>query len=185
MGTVELGGCTNPISAHSYSGVTSQNDVVKFETSLTDISGATFATLSDFYFCPLNFIAKQDSLVTNDISTDIAGAIEFHLYYGLELNDGSSLYAIGFVIQNKDESITFALRKFTPTLVANNIVFNFEPDITLFGNEQTDANVQNINLYLDALTEGNATYVFKYADNIYEFHNPCSGWSFVFVNSDN
>ena len=176
--------CAEPITVHTLSGVTSSNDAVLLETSLIDVNGKSFAQLSDFFFSPLEFIFDNGTSASEQITQDIAGALEMHMYYGYELNSGDVLYGIGFVIQNLDGSITFALREFTPVLNENNIIFNFQPDISIFGNPETDANTANIDIYLNALTEGDHTYVFQINDNIYEFHNPCSGWSFVFANAN-
>ena len=87
---------------------------------------------------------------------------------------------LDFFIQNVNGTTTFALRQFTPTLVANRLVFDFAPDISVFGETDTDANIENVNIYLDAMTEGDNTYVFQVQDGAYEFFNPCTGWSFVF-----
>jgi hypothetical protein len=176
--------CADPITVHSLSGVTSSNDDFTIETSLLDVTGKSFATLSDFFVAPLQNIFDNGTSAVNQIPLDIAGAVRMDLYYGLELNDGSLLYGIGFVIVNLDGTTTFALREFTPVLIDNNIVFNFQPDISLFGNPNTDANIDNVNIYLNALTEGDNTYVFWLADNVYEFYNPCTGWSFVFINAN-
>lgn len=176
--------CAEPIPIHSYSGITSAGDVVLLETSLIDVSGKTFAALSDFYFCPLQYVFNNGTSMRNTILQDISGALEMHMYYNATLNDGTSLYGIGFVIRNLDGTITFALREFTPVLNDNNIVFNFEPDITLLGNPETDANIDNVNIYLNALTEGDNTYVFEVGEDLYEFYNPCTGWSFVFINAN-
>jgi hypothetical protein len=183
LGETTINTCMDPFTVHTYAGKISSDDIL-LETTMNDLAGATFADESTIYACPLSNIRRDGLPLVDEITTDVAGALEFHLYYGLELNDGSILYGIGFVIQNNDNSITFALREFTPVLTGNNIVFNFAPDITLLGNEKTDAEVDNINKYLDALTEGSNTYVFKYATDIYEFNNPCTGWSFVFFNGN-
>jgi hypothetical protein len=175
--------CSDPIAIHSYSGVTSQGDNVVLETGLVDVSGNSFAQLSDFYFSPLVYIFDNGTSVSDRITTDIAGAVEMHLYYGYEIGDGTLLYGIGFVIQNPDGTVTFALREFTPVLTDNNIVFNFEPEVSIFG-DPTTANVNNVNIYLDALTAGDKTYVFELNQGVYEFYNPCSGWSFVFINAN-
>jgi hypothetical protein len=34
------------------------------------------------------------------------------------------------------------------------------------------------------LTQGDNTYVFELQDNLYEFYNPCTGWSFVFIDAN-
>jgi hypothetical protein len=91
------------------------------------------------------------------------------------------LTAIGFLIDNGDNSQgTFALKKFVPTLIENNLRFNFASDFTLYDNQNTTANVNNINKYLDKLTEGGRTYIYRVNRFFYEFYNPCSGWSFYF-----
>jgi hypothetical protein len=176
--------CAEPITLHTYTGVTSANDAVVLETGLFDVNGASFANVSDFYFSPLVYILDNGRSANTQIAQDIAGALELHMYYGYNIGGGELLYGIGFVIRNVDESVTFALRKFTPALTGNQITFNFEPKITLYGNTTTTANTANINIYLDALTQGNNTYVFKLNDGVYEFHNPCTGWSFVLIDAN-
>jgi hypothetical protein len=183
IGESSINVCASPITIHTFSGVTSTAEPIVLETSLIDVSGKSFAELSDFYFSPLFYIFNNGESVTEQIQTDIAGALEMHLYYAYDLGGGNLLYGIGFVIRNVDGTITFALREFTPILSDNKITFNFEPEISIFGNKQTDANIQNVNIYLDALTQGDNTYVFQLNNNVYEFFNPCTGWSFVFVNA--
>lgn len=181
LGDASISICAEPFAVHTYSGVTSSNDPFVLETTMLDLAGATFATASNVYFSPLSYIRDNGELLIDSIQKDITGAIEMRLYYGLALNDGSTLYGIGFVLQNTDGSVTFALREFTPALNQNNLIFNFAPDITLFGNANPDADISNINKYLDPLAEGNNTYVFKFSERLYEFHNPCTGWSIVFI----
>lgn len=176
--------CADPITLHSYSGVTSSNEPVVLETTLLDINGKSFVQASDFYFSPLIYIFNNGVSVGSQITDDVAGALEMHMYYGYDIGADTPLYGIGFVIQNLDGTITFALREFTPVLNDNNLIFNFKPTITLFGNTETDANIDNINIYLDALSEGDKTFVFQLNDNLYEFYNPCTGWSFVFINAN-
>lgn len=172
--------CTEPITLHSYSGTTSGNDQVKLETGLLDVSGKNFAQASDFFVAPNENIFNNGFRVFQQIQQDITGALAMQLYYNYNDGSGIPFNAIGFLIQNPDASITFALREFTPTLTDNHIVFNFTGDVSVFGNQNTPANVQNVNIYLDAMTQGDNTYVFELADNLYEFYNPCTGWSFVF-----
>jgi hypothetical protein len=184
IGDASITVCPEPIPVHTFTGVTSANDVVTLETTLLDVNGKSFTTLSDFFFSPLGAIFNNGTPVANQITQDVTGALEMHMYYGLELSGGDLLYAIGFVIQNLDGTITFALREFTPVFNDNNMVFNFAPDISIFGNPNTNANVDNVNIYLNALTEGDKTYVFQVNENVYEFYNPCTGWSFLFVNAN-
>lgn len=176
-GTINV--CADPINVHSYNGVTSANDPVTIETSLSDASGGNFAD-SDFYNAPLGLIFNNGVSASAQIAQDITGALAMQLYYNYNIGNGSPFYALGFYIQNANGTVTFALRQFTPTLIENNIVFAFEPDVELFGEPMTDANTDNVNIYLDLLTQGDNTYVFQLGNGVYEFHNPCTGWSFIF-----
>lgn len=175
--------CADPIVVHNYTGTTSGNDDVLLETSLLDVNGKSFAQISDFYFGPLVYILNNGTSMASQIQQEVAGSLEMHLYYGFDLGGGDLLYGIGLVIQDADGTVTFALREFTPVLNGNNITFNFAPDISIFG-DPTDANIGNLNIYLDALTQGDNTFVFQLNNGIYEFYNPCSGWSFVFFNGN-
>ena len=175
--------CTNVIIVHSYQGTTSANDDVVFETTLSDVSGAKFAQ-SDFHICPIENIFNGGVRAAQAVAQDITGALAMQLYYNYDDGSGTPFYAIGFLIQNPDATVTFALRSFTPTLTDNNLVFAFAPDIEIYGNQQTPANTENVNIYLDALTQGDNTYVFELQDNLYEFYNPCTGWSFVFIDTN-
>lgn len=176
-GTINV--CADPINVHSYNGVTSANDPVTIETSLSDASGGNFAD-SDFYNAPLGLILNNGVSASAQIAQDITGALAMQLYYNFDIGNGSPFYALGFYIQNANGTVTFALRQFTPTLIENNIVFAFEPDVELFGEPVTDANTDNVNIYLDLLAQGDNTYVFQLGNGVYEFHNPCTGWSFIF-----
>ena len=184
MGEAMLSVCAEALTIHTFSGVTSTGDPITLETSLLDVGGATFAQTSDFYFSPLVYIFQDGESMSEQIQQDVSGAVEMHMYYGYDLGGGQLLYGIGFVITNADGSVTFALREFTPVLSDNKITFNFANEISLYGNRDTDANIENINIYLNALTEGNNTYVFRLNQDLYEFYNPCTRWSFVFVNAN-
>ena len=174
--------CVAPITLHSLPGVTSSGDAVVMESSLIAGNGTDFMQESDFFYSPINRIFNNGEPVDAQIAQNITGAGSMQLYYNYDIGSGTPFYALGFFLLNADGSTTFALREFTPVLNGNNITFNFKPTFTLFGNQTPDANVNNINIYLDILTQGNNTYVFKYSEGIYEFNNPCNGWSFVFYN---
>jgi hypothetical protein len=182
FGETTLSLCAEPMTLHNYAGVTSASDPVLLETSLIDVTGGSFTT-SNFYFTPLVYIFNNGESMGEQIPMDIAGALELHMYYGLQVQSGDILYGIGFVIRNPDGTITFALREFTPEVNGNNIKFNFAADISIFG-EPTSANVENVKIYLDALAQGDNTYIFRLNQGIYEFYNPCSGWSFVLIDAN-
>lgn len=166
--------CASPIDIHSIEGVTSANDDVHLETSLFDASGAQFAT-HDFYVASIDQFFVNRRSMWQQIQQDVHGALALQLYY----NNGG-FYALGFVIQNDNGTITYALREFTPVLSGNKVTFNFAPTISIFGEQNTDANVNNINIYLDLLTQGDNTYVLQYDADLFEFHNPCNGVSVGF-----
>jgi hypothetical protein len=176
--------CVDPIVTHAYTGVTNANLPVTLETTLQNATGRLFATESDFYYAPLSFIIDNGVSAASAIQQDIQGAVEMDLFYNTQLNDGSRLYGLGFTIINSDNSQTFAYRKFTPVLEDNKITFNFDSQISTLGNPVTDADISKIDIYLDKLTEGDNTFVFKLITDRYEFNNPCTGWSFVFINAN-
>jgi hypothetical protein len=169
--------CASPIPITGLTGKTSQNDDVKLQTSLTDAGGRSF-TQSPFYVSPNYYIFNNGESAEQQILDDITGALAMQLYY-----DYGGFYAIGFIIVNADGTNTFALREFTPVLNGNNLIFQFQDGISIFGNPTTDANVNNINIYLDQLTAGDKTFVFQIQSGVFEFYNPCTKWSFVFLDA--
>jgi hypothetical protein len=175
LSTGSLNICASPTTIHAIDGVTSANDEVRLETSMFDASGAQFGNVDNFFVAPIDLFFVNRISQWPQIQEDVHGALALQLYYG-----GNNGYALGFVIQNDNGSITYALREFTPVLTNNKITFNFAPEISIYGEQNTDANVNNINIYLDLLTEGDNTFVFQYSNAIYEFHNPCNGVSVAF-----
>src|SRR5690606_7298606 len=115
-GTIEV--CPAPIAVHTYTGVTSSNDAVRIESSLSDAAGRTFAQ-KDFYYAQLPNIFENGIRSGTRISQDVPGALAMQLYYNYSLGGNNVLNGIGFIIQNSDGTITFALKQFTPTLVEN------------------------------------------------------------------
>jgi hypothetical protein len=174
--------CGNPITLHGLQGLTSSSDAITFSSTLHDLSGAGFASESTIYFCPPGNIFNNGVSVGHEVAQNITGAASMQLYYNYDLGDDVPFFGLGFAIQNSDGTSTFALRQFTSQIIGNNIVFTFEEEISIFENPETDANIENINIYINQLTQGNQTYVFKLSDGLYEFYNPCNGWSFVFFN---
>lgn len=169
--------CASPITTHLYTGETNTNDDVVLESTLFDANGSSI-TQSDFYYCPVEYMFKDGLSQYQAVTGDIAGALAMQLYYF------SDFKAIGFVIQNQDESITYALREFTPVFDGNKLVFNFAPNIDIYGEQNTDANINNVNIYLNAIAEGDNTFVFQYSDGIYELYNPCTQWSYAFLDGN-
>jgi hypothetical protein len=184
-GETQLSICTDPFTVHTYSGVTSAGDDVLLETTMYDLSGGTFSSVSDIYLAPLGNILKNRAIIADSIAKEIPGAQVMYLLYDAELNDGSVVTGIGFGVENKDNTFTIVIREFTPVHDQNNIVFNFKPGFRFLGNEQTDADLDKINTFLDALAQDGKTFVFKPNEIAYEFHNPCTGLSVGFLNLNN
>lgn len=175
-------GCAAPLTIHAINGKTSQDDNIVLETTLDDLSGRTFAQASDFYVGLLENIRDNGNFVANEITANIPGALAMQLYYGYDVSRGE-IHAIGFIIQNTNDSFTFALREFVPVLTDNRIVFQFADELTIQGEPIPQSSEDAINMYLEKLTEGNNTYVFKLEEGVYEFYNPCSGWTFPFIDA--
>jgi hypothetical protein len=161
------------IDVHFYEGITSQDDDVLLEATLNSPAGAEFTDFS-FLATPLQNIFNNGVSMGTQIANEIVGAGSMQLYYDFE-----GIYAMGFFIQNADGTTTFYLREFTPVLTGNKIIFNFEPTITVFGNQNSPADIDNVNQFIEPLTQGGA-YVFEIQQGIYELHNPCTGWSAAF-----
>lgn len=177
----ELDLCDTPIPLHGYKGVTSAGDDVLLETSVADASGATFTTF-DFLSAPPANVAYLGETAYEQVTADINTPTHIQLYYNYSLGDGSTINAMGFRIQNPDGSITFALWEFVPTLEGNNLKFNFAPEISQLGDGPTsEENLAAVKKYIEYLTDGGNTYVFQYSDGVYEFSNPCTGWSVLLL----
>jgi hypothetical protein len=175
--------CDAPINTTGLIGKTSQNHDIELQTSLFDAGGRSF-TSTDFYVSPNYYIFNNGESAEAQILQDLEGALAMQLYYNYNLGN-ESFNGIGFVLSNADGTTTFALREFTPVLNGNNLIFQFADEISLFGSPNPDADIDNVNYYLEQLTSGDDTYVFKISDGLYEFYNPCTRWSFVFVDPNN
>jgi hypothetical protein len=182
LSTAEVNVCADPTTLHLYAGQTSAGDAVTLESTIVNAGGASFAQ-STVYFSPLENIRNNGQFVVDEIQTDLEGAVQMSLLYGLPF-EGETLYAIGFALVNKNGSVTFALKEFTPVLESNKLTFNFKPGIRLLRDQNPEANLDNLMKYIDPLVAGNTTYVYKYADGIYEFNNPCTGWTVAFIASE-
>lgn len=179
----ELNVCTDPTPVHQYAGQTSSGDNISLESTVVNAGGAGFTQESGEFFASLENIRNNGQFVVEEIEADLKGAVIMSLLYGITF-EGAPLYAIGFAMINDNGSVTFALKEFTPILESNKLTFNFKPGIRLLRDQNPDANLDNLMKYIDPLVEGNTTYVYKYADGIYEFNNPCTGWTVAFIASE-
>jgi hypothetical protein len=174
--------CPEPTQVPVYSGFlnnTSENVVL--ETSLFDIYGANFHKTNTIFFGPIYIFDQDGRYMGTQFQNEVKGAEAMVLLYKANTRfEQQPLTAIGFYIDNGTSDPTFAMKKFVPTLTENNLRFNFENNFTLYDNQNTQADLSKINPYLDKLTEGGRTYVFRFNRYFYEFYNPCTGWRFYF-----
>jgi hypothetical protein len=174
FGEITVNVCPAPTTEPLYKGLTSSGDKITFETSLFNYDGAEFKDREDIYYGSIfNIFDENGQRVSDKIQEDIAGAVAMLIY-----NNYQSFNAIGFFIENPDGSTAIAVREHTATFTGNVVELTFASDITLI--RTTSANVNNIDIYLDLMTEGGKTYIYKINENFYELYNPCSGWRFVF-----
>lgn len=173
-----INGCNDPVPINGFNGTTSQNDQITFETTLQDIKGGRFAKEATLYFCPPENMLYNKEFKYKEVYADVEGAIYFQLY----LNYENNLNAIGFVLQKSDGSYYFVLREFTPELVDNNLIFHWQGDLQVFNTDAPEADLNKIQKYIDLITAGDQTYAFKLNDGVYEFYNPCTKWSYIFIN---
>ena len=131
-----LTACANPIVVHSLVGVTSANDQVKLETTLRDPSGGSFAQASDFFVSPLNYIFNNGEDASLQIQQDITGAVAMQLYYDFDIGSGTPFYGIGFLIQNVNGTNNVCTASVYPYAGGNRLVFDFAPDISIFGEHE-------------------------------------------------
>jgi hypothetical protein len=171
--------CSGSIPTHAYTGITSAGDPIVLETTLFNASGATFAKQSTFFVGLLSDVRHNGVNVMSDNQADLPGVRLVELYYNYNIGGSSGFYGIGFFFQNLDNSYTYALRQFAPVLNDNNLIFNLQSKVSVFGNTSPDADVNNIIPYIDGLAQGDNTFVFRLSNGFYEFYNPCSGWDYI------
>lgn len=171
----------NPISHPIIKGSTSTGEAIEFHPTMINNSGTEFQTYSTIYIADiLNIFDAEGNRMNEEIQADISGAL-FMVIYNEGNSDIGTITGIGFYIENPNNAEeTIAVKKYVPTYENNKITFTIEPDITFVRGPDTPADLTRIDKYLNLLTEGNQTYIFEYAAGIYEFYNPCNGYSFVF-----
>lgn len=171
---------TIPVTVPVYSGLTSAGEGITMEVTLFNNKGSAFKDHSPIYIADIQNIFNADQeRAAEQIQQDIAGGIIMVIYNNYDPGDGP-LNAVGFLIENSDETTSIAVKKYTSVLTGNILELTFDPEVTFVRNPDTDADVNNISMYLDLMTQGGKTYIYKLDDQFYELYNPCSGWSFAF-----
>ncbi len=174
LGEVPIDICPAPSTAPFYEGFTSLNEAVTLETSLYDNGGAAFQTTAEIYAGPVELIFGEDGFSRyNEIVEDIAGALFFVVY-----NNYDGLNAMGFLVENPDGTTGIIVREYTAVFDGNTIEFDFEDGFLIFGTVHPQTNINNIQIYLDLLTEGGKAYAYRYNQTYFQLYNPCSGWRY-------
>jgi hypothetical protein len=172
--------CAAPIYGPLYKGKTSAGDDITLETSLFNYEGAAFVNHSEIYLADIvNIFDENGDRVVNQIQSDLPGAALMLIYNNADTG-GDPFNAVGFFLENAEGTNTIAVREGTSTFTGNILEYTFDPDITILRDQTPDANVSNIDIYIDKMTEGGKTYIYKYNESFYELYNPCSGWRFYF-----
>ena len=172
-----LSACGGTIDISQYTGTVGAQPISLLPT-LFDPNGANFNDSASFFFAGPQSIFNDGVPVGNRLGEDVEGALALQLYYFEREED--PFVALGFVLLNGTEQVTFALKDFTSTLSDNQIAFEFAPDYTLYGDTTATVNAPAMDVYLNNLTSGGNTYILKSASGVYEFVNPCTKWSIVF-----
>ncbi|MBT1697839.1 DUF4302 domain-containing protein [Fulvivirgaceae bacterium PWU4] len=168
-------------AAPVFSGVTSSNDKVSMETTLFNNNGASFKTSAEIYIADVqNIINENGQRAASQIVQDLKGALVMVIYNDYAISTTENLSAVGFLFQNDDETTSIAVKRYTATYAGNAVELVFDPDVFFVRNPDTDADVNNMQKYLDLLMQGGKAYIYKLDDQFYELYNPCSGWSFAF-----
>ena len=172
--------CAAPLDVHKYSGsISGSGERVFMETTLFDPNGRGFTESTDFMYNPVQYMFNEGVSAVDEVTGQIPGALDMQIYYD---QDGDEPFlALGFRVENANETVTYALKEFTPTFNGNQIGFTFTTDYKLYGDTTAIVNTAKMDEYINIMTEGGNTYILKYSDQIYEFYNPCNGWSFVFL----
>jgi hypothetical protein len=168
-------------TAPVFSGVTSANDNFNMETTLFNNAGAALRTDAEIYIADVqNIVTNNGERAATQITQDIKGALVMVIYNNYAISATERLNAVGFLIQNDDETTSIAVQKYTSTFAGNAVELVFDPTITYVRNPNTTADVSKMQIYLDLLMQGGKAYIYKLDDQFYELYNPCSRWSFAF-----
>ncbi len=145
--------------------------------ALFDPVGETFPDSVGTYLANPGDIYDNGVSVGARVRQDIDGMIGLVLYnFG---GGDDPLVAVGFGIVSNDELVV-PVRDYTPVYTGNQIEFNLEDEYRIIIGDTT-ATIQPVpmNDYLMNLTEGGQTRILQSGPGVYEFFNPCTGWSAI------
>ncbi|MGB3850222.1 MAG: DUF4302 domain-containing protein [Tunicatimonas sp.] len=175
-GTVES--CGEAVAIQQYQGtIAESNTPIVMLPALFDPAGETFPDSVGTYLANPGDIYDNGVSVGARVRQDIDGMIGLVLYnFG---GGDDPLVAVGFGIVSNDELVV-PVRDYTPVYTGNQIEFNLEDEYRIIIGDTT-ATIQPVpmNDYLMNLTEGGQTRILQSGPGVYEFFNPCTGWSAI------
>ena len=130
----------------------------------------------DAYGINSGFIYDQDDNPISEAITEVfPDVVAFQWYWGLELNAGGTLNALGWVTVDELNNVSFILREFEATQQGNLLTLNWTG--TYFRQESlTQEQIDGANMLTDLIFEGGQVYVLEALsfDDLLEFYNPCN-----------
>lgn len=117
------------------------------------------------------------------IAEKLPNAVAFIMTYGF-VSDTIPANAIGFLLENEDETTDFYLRSFEATsTIGNKIEINLLDEFYHTGTPEAGQE-QSLREITDEIFEGGAVYAY-FLDvqglTVFQFYNPCNGYEFVLV----
>ena len=174
----DIEACARTLDVQQYQGsIGESNEAIALLPTLFDPAGAAFQSSSGTYLANPGDIYDNGVSVGNQVTQDIEGMIGLVLY---NFDEGQDPFvAIGFGIVLNDELVVPA-RNFDPTYTGNQIEFNLETEYDIvIGDTTLVLDTIPMNTYLNNLTAGGSTRILQSGSGVYEFYNPCTGWSAI------
>lgn len=136
-----------------------------------------FEQLTDeAYSVNSGFIYNENDDPISDIISDVfPDVVAFQMYWGLELNAGGTLSAMGWVTVDELNNVNFILREFEAQQQGNLVTLDWTG--TFFREDQlTQEQIDGANLLTDLIFEGGQFYMLEALtlDGLLEFYNPCN-----------
>jgi len=139
---------------------------------------ATHFSFGEIAFGSINagFIYDEnDDAISDDITALLPDVVALQIYNGLELNDGSTLRALGWVTVDELNNVDFILREYEVEQQGNRLVINLLD--TFFRQDQlSPEQIDAVTKLSDQIFEGNQLYLMEALtiDGLLEFYNPCN-----------
>ena len=174
----DIEACAQTIDIQQYQGnIGESNETVTLLPTLFDPAGAAFRSNAGTYLANPGDIYDNGESVGRRVTQDIEGMIGLVLYNFDREQD--PFVALGFGIISNDELVVPA-RNFAPTYTDNQVEFNLETEYDIvIGDTTAVLDTIPMNSYINNLVEGGNTRILQSGPGIYEFYNPCTGWSAI------